>query len=706
MPEQRQDMPEGNLILIVEDDQGFSELISSVLEEEGFATRSVTGGNPALDILSSTIFDLVIIDYSLPDTTGDVLVRKIRESSSPPPIIMVTGRDDAGLAVQMMKSGVCDYMLKDTTFLDRLPSVVSRAIHETITGRRLKHAEELLRQSEMRLARAQKIARMGSWEWDLRRNTIYLSDEMYRLFDLTHGEDVGEIKKKWLYRRVNRADIPLLREAFKNAIENGKSFNITYKIKAGSKKEIVVNSHAEVEKGHDGTSRLISGTTLDITDRIKAESDIQQLINYDSLTSLPNRNMLHDRLKIAIAHADREKRLVAVIFLDLDRFKRINDTLGHNSGDTLLKAVAERLSACVRESDTLARLGGDEFGIVLSSVPHPEDIGTVCKKVLAILSEPFFIEGHDIYITASIGIAVYPLDGEESNTLLKYADMAMYQAKDMERNNFQFFSRDMNARIMERMLLEHSMRKGLEREEFFLLYQPQVDARTGMITGAESLLRWRHPDLGLLTPDKFIYMAEENNFIVQLGEWVIQTACRQNRKWQESGLPPLRVAVNLSGKQFAMQQLDQTIASILLETGLEPKWLELELTESTLMTSAERNIATLMKFKEMGISLAIDDFGTGYSSLAYLKHFPISRLKIDRTFVMDITENPEDAAIAQIIIAMAQALKLDVIAEGVETREQMELLSFHNCVEMQGYFFSPPVTVEELAFILRRGGKF
>jgi EAL domain-containing protein (putative c-di-GMP-specific phosphodiesterase class I) len=289
---------------------------------------------------------------------------------------------------------------------------------------------------------------------------------------------------------------------------------------------------------------------------------------------------------------------------------------------------------------------------------------------------------------------------------LKHADLAMYQAKDLDRNNFQFFSRDMNIKVLERMMLENSMRRALEREEFFLVYQPQVDARTGQITGMEALLRWQHPDLGLLAPDKFIYLAEENNFIIPLGEWVLRTACRQNKAWQNQGLPTVRVAVNLSAKQFGQYHLDQVIASTLLDTGLAPEYLELEITESTIMKDAEQNTVILQKLREMGITLAIDDFGTGYSSLSYLKKFPLNRLKIDRAFVRDITTNPDDAAIAEIIIDIARALKLNVIAEGVETRAQMQFLSFNNCVEMQGYLFSRPVRAEEFAVQLKDGLKY
>jgi diguanylate cyclase (GGDEF)-like protein len=698
-------IPQTLPILIIEDDPGFSELMKATLADDGFPSQCVHSGRAALEWLAGTTPIMIILDYSLPDMTGARFIEQMRDRGVETPFIMVTGRDDASLAVQMMKIGACDFLLKDTTFLDRLPAVVARTSHEAETLERLRRAEQSLRQSEARLVRAQKIASMGSWEWNIQTGDIYWSDELFRIFGLSPG-DYQKIEMDWVFSLVNPVDLPAFKKVMFAAAKSGQAFNVVYRIISSTEGEVVVNSQGEVECDAEGRALLVSGTTLDITARIRAESEIQQLINYDTLTGLPNRSLLHDRIKLAIAQASRDHHLVGVLFLDLDRFKGINDTLGHRVGDRLLKTVAKRLAACVRESDTLARLGGDEFVAILVGVNTAEGITTVAKKILMLISEPIYIDDQEIYTSASIGIAVYPMDGDDSHTLLKHADLAMYQAKELDRNNFQFFSRDMNIKVLERMMLENSMRKALEREEFFLVYQPQVDARTGRITGMEALLRWQHPDLGLLAPDKFIYLAEETGFIVPIGEWVLRTACRQNKVWQQQGLPRVRVAVNLSAKQFGQYHLDEMIAATLMETGLEAEWLELEITESAIMKNADQNAVILQKLKEMGVSLAIDDFGTGYSSLAYLKHFPISRLKIDRSFVRDITTNPDDAAIAEIIIAMAQTLKLSVIAEGVETRAQMELLSFNNCVEMQGYLFSRPVPSAQFAKLLQNGLKY
>jgi predicted signal transduction protein with EAL and GGDEF domain len=380
----------------------------------------------------------------------------------------------------------------------------------------------------------------------------------------------------------------------------------------------------------------------------------------------------------------------------------VNESLGHLAGDQLLRTVAERLRVCVRESDTLARVGGDEFVFVLNLVAAENGISAAASKILALVSEPFVIEGQELYLTASIGIAVYPNDGADGQTLLKHADLAMYQAKEMDRNNFQFYCSDLNIKVMERMVLENSLRRALERDEFQLYYQPQVDVIEKRLVGFEALLRWRHAQLGMIAPGKFIPLAEETGLIYEIGEWVIRTACRQAKAWQESGLPPVRVAVNLSGRQFRLK-LDEVVAAILQETGLDACWLELELTESILMKNAAENLELLQALSAMGCSLSIDDFGTGYSSLAYLKHFSLGRLKIDRSFVRDIITNPDDRAIAKIIIDMAHTLDMQVTAEGVEDRDQLELLKSYGCHEMQGFLFSKPVTAAVAESFLREG---
>jgi diguanylate cyclase (GGDEF)-like protein/PAS domain S-box-containing protein len=442
----------------------------------------------------------------------------------------------------------------------------------------------------------------------------------------------------------------------------------------------------------------------DITDRKTAEERIQYLAYYDALTGLPNRTLLLDRLVHALAGARRQKDKVALLFLDLDRFKNVNDSFGHSLGDLLLQEVAKRLKRWVREQDTVARLGGDEFLIVLSGVKDIADAAIAAGRLMDILIAEFVVQGHTLGMTCSLGISIFPEHGEDGETLIKNADTAMYSAKEHGRNNFRFYTEEMNAQVMEQLTLENSLRHAIEKKELYLIYQPQMDIGTGRITGLEALLRWQHPELGLVLPDKFIGIAEHSGLILRIGEWVVRTACSQARKWQDEGLLTMPVAVNVSAVQFRQEDFSKLIGRVLLETGLASQYLELELTESLLLSYADVTFSVLQELKAMGLKLAIDDFGTGYSSLSYLKRFPISKLKIDRSFIRDVALNPDDAAITTAIIAMAKQLKLKVIAEGVEDEAQMSFLRENHCDEIQGYYFCKPLVVDAVADFLRGAG--
>jgi diguanylate cyclase (GGDEF)-like protein/PAS domain S-box-containing protein len=439
----------------------------------------------------------------------------------------------------------------------------------------------------------------------------------------------------------------------------------------------------------------------DITDRKRAEEQVQFLAYYDILTGLPNRTLFRDRLATALAGARRENCKLALLFLDLDGFKIINDSLGHSVGDLLLQEVADRLRKWGREQDTVARLGGDEFLITLTQVRDLSDVAVAAERLMDVMATAFVVQGHSLNVSCSVGVSIFPEHGTDCETLIKNADAAMYGAKDRGRNNFRFFEEDMNVHAMERLSLERSLRFALEREEMFLVYQPQMDVATGRIIGLEALLRWQHPELGLVPPDKFIRIAENSGLIVSIGEWVLRTACRQARKWQDEGLPAVSVAVNVSAVQFRQQGFCALIRRVLQETGLAPQYLELELTESLLLANADVTLSVLKELKSMGLTLAIDDFGTGYSSFSYLRQFQVSKIKIDRLFIRDVTVNPDDAAIATAIISMAKGLKLRVIAEGVENEAQMSFLRSHQCDEIQGYYFSKPLAVDAVAGKLR-----
>ncbi len=443
----------------------------------------------------------------------------------------------------------------------------------------------------------------------------------------------------------------------------------------------------------------------DITATKNYQAELEFQAGHDALTGLANRSLLRDRLDQAIAYASRYHHPVWVVFIDLDRFKFVNDTLGHKAGDLLLKTISERLQSVVRATDTVARLGGDEFILLLTERADEKLVTVVIQRIMDVVARPLQIDEHEFFLTCSIGIAVYPADGEDPELLIQHADIAMYRAKQSGHSNFQFYTAAMNEGALERLRIEGNLRTALERGEFVLHYQPQVDLSSGRIVGMEALIRWQHPELGLVTPARFIALAEETGLIVPIGAWVLRTACAQNKAWQRAGFNDLRIAVNLSARQFAKQDLVKSIASVLEETGLDPACLEIELTESLVMTDVERAIGILRDLKELGVKLSIDDFGTGYSSLSYLKRFPIDVLKIDQSFVRDMTLDPDDAAIVTLIISLAHSLRLQVIAEGVETEEQLAYLWQHGCDQMQGYCFSRPVPAADFELMLRQGKK-
>jgi diguanylate cyclase (GGDEF)-like protein len=441
-------------------------------------------------------------------------------------------------------------------------------------------------------------------------------------------------------------------------------------------------------------------------ERKRYQVQLEHQANYDALTGLPNRNLLHDRLRQAV-YAQRGARAMAVVFIDLDHFKFVNDSLGHGTGDKLLRGMADRLRGVLREGDTVARLGGDEFVVILNDQGGEEVIFRAMQRIMLEVSQPMMIDGKELYVTCSAGISLHPQDGADVDTLLKNADAAMYRAKDGGRNNFQFFTSEMNERINERLSLENALRRALERKEFLLHFQQKIDLRTGAIAGAEALVRWSHPELGVLRPERFIPLAEETGLIVQIGEWVIREACRQTRAWLDQGLRPGLVSVNLSARQFRQDGLVRTVSRILEETGIDSRHLEIELTESMVMHNVNTAIATLHGLKSLGIALSVDDFGTGYSSLAYLKDLPIDTLKIDRSFVRDIGygEGADEGVIAQAIISLGHALHLKVIAEGVETERQLGFLRRHGCDEVQGFFYGEPVSPDNYARLLENAAR-
>ena len=564
---------------------------------------------------------------------------------------------------------------------------ISRLVEQRTTE--LAHATQELEAQREALNRAQRTARMGSWECAPDRSALACSDALIALLRLPE-ERAPTLDD--ICAAVDTDDRPALREAMAAAATEPREQVLDCRLAGASGQIVYFMIEAERLDGHPVRLR---GTVQDVSAARQAEAHIQYLAHYDALTGLPNRRLWLTRAQAAIHAAQRHGDTLAVLFMDLDQFKTVNDSLGHPAGDLLLATVANRLSACLREEDVLARLGGDEFVALLPRLAHAEDAATVARKMLAAMRAPMDIDGQELRPSVSIGIALHPNDGDDVDTLLKHADTAMYGAKEAGRNNYQFFVPEMNARALERLMLENALRRAIEGGELKLHFQPQLNAQDGALTGCEALLRWNHPEIGAIGPAQFIPVAEESGLIVPLGEWVLHEACRQQVAWARAGHRELMVVINISALQFRREDFADVVTRILAETGADPACIELEITETALMQPSEALYERLVALGRLGLTLALDDFGTGYSSLSYLKRLPISRLKLDYSFVRDLPGDQEDAAVASATLSLARDLGLEVVAEGVEVIEQFAWLRARGCSKMQGYLFGRPMPPEE-----------
>ena len=686
--------PKRGVVLIADDDPVMRLLMLEMLFQVGLDGIEAGDGVQALELYRSRAPDLILLDVDMPAMDGFEVCREIRrlETDVVVPIIMVTGGDELESVTHAYEEGATDF--------------VSKPINWPILGHRVLY---VLRASDaiarLRIADAHNravLAAIPDTFFRMNKSGYYLDYEqghdpnaVFSAADCV-GKHISEVLPPEIAER--------LLEQMNTVLDTQHLRSVDYALTRSDG-----TLHFETRLVTTGSDEVL-GLVRDISERKRTEEQIRRLAYCDSLTGIPNRQAFLETLERELTRSRVGGKKFAVLFMDLDAFKRVNDTLGHNVGDQLLQVVSERLRDTTRPSDlvsradhydnNLARLGGDEFTILIPDLERVEHALNVAHRVKEAMRRPFLIDAHEIFVTASIGISLYPEDGQDCNSLLKYADTAMYHAKNCGKNNAKLYSSSLTMQIMSHLKLEVGLRKALKNDELYLLYQPQIDVASGQIVGVEALARWRHPERGVISPTEFIPLAEETGLIVPIGEWVLRTACLQATAWQKNGRRALRMAVNLSAKQFKDENLAQIVITALADTGLDARLLELELTEGTLMDDARATMATLDQLRAIGVYLSIDDFGTGYSSMSYLKRFDVRTLKIDKSFISGLPQDSENAAITRAIIAMAHGLKMVVVAEGVETDEQLMMLEQYGCDMVQGYYLGHPSPHESITLML------
>ena len=686
-------------VLLIENDPVAAKAIKLALSDVREAPSAVVWVRTlaeGVERLHRGGIDALIVNLFLPDSKGIPTFDSLFLTAPQVPMLVLTGLNDETVARHAVQRGAQDYILKSHIDGHWLP----RALRY-MTAR--KATEEALFTERERAQVTLNSIGDAVLSTDIAGNVNYLNRAAEKMTGWSRREASGRPFAEVLHI-VNGDTRQPVRDPMELAVRENQVMGLgpnCILIRRDGFEAVIEDSVAPVHDRHGG----IVGAVIvfhDVTEARAMVLKISHLAQHDSLTSLPNRVLLNDRLTQAITAAPRHAGQAAILFLDLDRFKHINDSLGHTIGDKLLQSVAQRLVSCLRDSDTVSRQGGDEFVILLREIQNVKDVAARAKKILAALVAPHHAADHKLHITASIGISVFPADGEDAETLIKCADIAMYHAKNNGRNNYQFFKRDMNTRAVERQSLEDDLRGAVERREFVLHYQPKINLETGAITGAEALIRWQHPQRGLILPAYFVPIAEDSGLIVPIGRSTLREACRQARAWLDAGRSTT-VAVNISAVEFKDKGFLANVSAALDEARLEPRFLELELTESVLMQNALSTASVIHALASMGVRFAIDDFGTGYSSFSYLKQFPIDSLKIDQSFVRHVASDPSDGAIVSAMIGMCRSLKRRVIAEGVETRAQVAFLQAQRCTEGQGYFFSRPIVAAEFTKLLRTG---
>jgi diguanylate cyclase (GGDEF)-like protein/PAS domain S-box-containing protein len=688
------------VLLLVEDNQGDARLLQEMLQERslhGTEVSHVTTMSEAEAHLRSHPVDIIVLDLDLPDARGLDSLRRTHAAAPSIPLVVLTGLDDESVAAQALQQGAQDYLLKGQIEARSLLRALRYAIERKAMEEALFAEKEWAQVTLSCIGDAVVCT-------DISGDVTFLNPVAETMTGWSRAEAVGRPMAE-VFRTLNVTSTESTETTAELAILQIRAVHLPPSCTLIRRDGLEIPIEDSIAAIHDRQGAAI-GAVIVFRDVSVAHAMARQITHsaeHDFLTGLPNRMLLNDRISQAIASAGRHAKQVALLFLDLDGFKHINDSLGHPIGDKLLQSIAKRLLTAVRGADTVSRQGGDEFVVLLPDLARPEDAAAMAARILRDVAVPHTIDLHDLHVTTSIGVSVFPDDGADAETLIKNADTAMYQAKENGRQNFQFFRPAMNVRAVERQSIEEGLRRALERREFALHYQPKINIRTGAITGAEALIRWTHPTRGPISPAQFIPIAEDCGLILPIGRWVMRHACQQARAWMEAGLRPTPMAVNVSALEFRDAEFLRSLFSILEETRWSPRALEIELTESVLMKHVVNAAVILETLRTKGVQVAIDDFGTGYSSLSYLRKLPIDTLKIDQSFVGHILSGDDDAAIVTAVIAMARSLKLRVVAEGVETFEALAFLHAHQCEEAQGYYFSRPVPAEQFARLLDTG---
>ncbi|MGR8999384.1 MAG: putative bifunctional diguanylate cyclase/phosphodiesterase [Gammaproteobacteria bacterium] len=701
-------IPGRGLILTIDDDDLMHLMMHHILEREGFDVLNATSGFEGIEMIKTRRPELVFLDVMMPEMDGFECLQAIRSIPGMEllPIVMLTGADDVDSINRSFQLGATDFIAKPINW----PILPHRLRYLLRASSALKQLEK----SEAELRSAQKIAHVGSWNWTVANDRMQWSDEAFSVLDIDPADFQGH--RLDLYKKLQSADVDKLHELIESCVKNMRDFQLQLLIRHsnGSDQVILIRGEPLID---GNTVTHIQGTIQNITDRLRIEEQIRFLSYYDPLTGLPNRQLFKEILGQAISYCNRYNAILSALFISIDRFERINESLGTSVGDRVMKMFADRLVTHVRDCDyvavnsdydfyeiTVSKLGGNEFSVLLNHIHNTSDSVKVAKRIFQIMAEPFNIGDHEIFLGINIGIAVYPGDGSDEDSFIKNAEFAMTHAKEQGKNTYQFFSKSLNVAALLKLSMENHLRHAIERNQLILHYQPKVNMRKKSVVGCEALLRWQHPEFGLVPPSEFIPIAEDSGLIVDISNWVLDAACKQMQLWQQQGLKSLVMAINVSASQFHQRGFVVQVDSLLTSLELTPRHLKLELTERILLENIEDALVPLREFHALGIHISIDDFGTGYSSLAYLKKLPISELKIDRSFIQDIPYNEEDMAITSAILALAKSLRLDVVAEGVEHEEQAAFLMQQGCEIAQGFLYSKPVPAAEFVMFVEQFG--